>query len=96
MPHFYFDVRDHHGLITDDEGADFRCLNDALFEAKASARDIAHQCISNNVPVSSSCVEVRDDRGQVVAALTVAEVLAHPMHPEFKNRCSDFPHRDHR
>lgn len=86
---YFFDIRDKRGLMPDDEGADFHTLEDALSEAKASAKDIAVQNIRNGQRPDSSCVEVRDERGQVVAALTVAEVLAHPHHPQFRDRCPD-------
>lgn len=96
MPRYYIDMRDEHGLIPDEEGAEFDTLQLALAEAKASAQDIAHQNIRNRRSIDASCVEVRDERGQVVAALTVAEVLAHPRHPEFQNHCPGGPPRLHR
>jgi hypothetical protein len=32
----------------------------------------------------------------VVAVLTVAEVLEHPVHPAFKSNCADSPRPGHR
>jgi hypothetical protein len=39
MARFYIDLRDAKGMILDDEGSDFDHVEDALNEAKASARD---------------------------------------------------------
>lgn len=65
MPRFFIDLRDSHGLIKDEEGAIFRHIEDALDEAKASARDLARQ-------------------------------YDHPVHPAFKNDCTDEASPGHR
>jgi hypothetical protein len=96
MAIFYIDLRDGRGVIRDEEGADFAHLEDALEEAKASARDMVKQYVDDRLALTSTCVEVRDHGGNTVAALTVAEVLAHPHHPEFKNHCDDPPTRGRR
>jgi hypothetical protein len=96
MPHFYIDLRDDAGTIRDEEGASFTDIEEALDEAKATARDLAKQLISNRKPLSQSCVEIRDTQGRTVAVLTVAEVLDHPVHPAFKNKCNDKPAPGHR
>jgi hypothetical protein len=87
MAKFFIDLHDSNGVIADEEGGDFPHLEDALQEAKASARDLIKQYVDNRLPLSAMCVEIRDEKGRTVAALTVAEVLAHPAHPEFQNRC---------
>jgi hypothetical protein len=43
---FFIDLRDQTGLVRDEEGADFSSLEDALDEAKASARDMVQQYIT--------------------------------------------------
>lgn len=96
MAQYYIDLRDGDGMIRDEEGADFASLEDALDEAKDSARDLVKQFIENRTPLSESCVEVRDIKGRVVAVLTVAEVLEHPVHPAFKNSCAEPPSPGHR
>jgi hypothetical protein len=95
MTRYFIDLRDVHGTITDDEGAEFDHLEDALEEAKASARDLVKQCVDNRIPLNSTCVEIRNTDGQTVATLTVAEVLEHPVHPRFKSECSDLPRPGH-
>lgn len=96
MAQYYIDLRDGDGMIRDEEGADFASLEDALDEAKDSARDLVKQFIENRTPLSESCVEVRDIKGRLVAVLTVAEVLEHPVHPAFKNSCAEPPRPGHR
>lgn len=89
MPRFFIDLRDRNGLVKDEEGAIYSHVEDALDEAKASARDLARQYLQDRVPMGNTCVEVRDAQGRTVAALTVAELLEHPVHPAFKNDCTD-------
>lgn len=95
MARYFIDLRDAKGMICDEEGAEFVHIEEALEEAKASARDLVKQFVDNRVPLDETCVEVRDDNGRLVASLTVAEVLTHPIHPEFKNHCYDAPKPGH-
>ena len=37
MPKFYIDLRDKTGIVHDEEGAEYKHIEDALNEAKASA-----------------------------------------------------------
>jgi len=96
MPRFFIDIRDQTGFVKDEEGAIYLHIEDALDEAKASARDLVHQYMDNKIPLGSSCVEVRDVQGRTVASLTVAEILEHPVHPAFKNQCADDARPGHR
>lgn len=96
MAHFFIDLRDGSGLVRDEEGAIYPHIEDALDEAKASARDLVQQYMDNRISLNATCVEVRDVQGRTVAALTVAEVLEHPIHPAFKNHCADAPKPGHR
>lgn len=96
MPRFFIDLRDRNGLVKDEEGAIYEHIEDALDEAKASARDLAQQYLQDRISMGSTCVEIRDVHGRTVAALTVAEVLEHPVHPAFKNGCADTASPGHR
>jgi hypothetical protein len=96
MARYFIDFRDSTGMIRDEEGGDFSHLEDALDEAKASARDLVKQYLDDQTPLNETCVEIRDQQGRTVAALTVAEVLQHPIHPNFKNACADLPRPGHR
>jgi hypothetical protein len=93
---YFIDLRDGNGIIHDEEGADYHHFEDALNEAKASARDLVKQYLDDRIPLDESCIEIRDTRGQTVAVLTVAEVLDHPTHPAFKSDCADVPIPGHR
>ena len=96
MPRLFIDLRNVGGMARDDEGAEFAHLEDALTEAKHSARDLVRQFIESRTPLGETCVEVRDTQGRVVAALTVAEMLDHPVHPAFKQNCAELPRSGHR
>lgn len=96
MPRYFIDLRDGSDLVKDEEGAVYDHIEDALDEAKASARDLVQQYMDNRRSLGSSCVEVRDVQGRTVATVTVAEVLEHPIHPAFKNACGDPPKPGHR
>jgi hypothetical protein len=89
VPKYFIDLRDASGIVRDHEGAQYEHIEDALDEAKASARDLVRQYMDDRVSLRETCVEVRDVQGRTVAALTVAEVLEHPVHPEFKRGCDD-------
>ena len=89
MPRYYIDLRDRTGLVRDVEGSIYNHIEDALDEAKASARDLVQQYMDNPISLGTSCVEVRDVQGRTVATVTVAEVLEHPVHPAFKSKCSN-------
>jgi hypothetical protein len=95
MERYFIDLRDVNGVIADDEGAQFDHLEDALEEAKESARDLAKQYLDNRRSVTEACVEIRNAKGQTVATLTVQEVMAHPVHPAFKSKCADKPQQGH-
>jgi hypothetical protein len=96
MVRYFIDLRDADGMIHDDEGAEFASLEEALNEAKDSARDLVKQFMDNHTPLGETCVEVRDPEGRVVAVLTIAEVLEHPVHPAFKHSCAERPAPGHR
>lgn len=95
MRHYFIDVRDAQGMVRDEEGADFAHLEDALDEAKASARDLTKQYVDDKVSLTAICIEVCDSASRTIATLTAVEILAHPNHPEFKNHCSDMQKHKH-
>lgn len=87
MSRFFFHIIDAGGIIPDEEGTECPNLLAAQAEAKSSARDLARQAIRRGASPSSICVEIHDQRGKVVSALTVQEVMAHPQHPSFDASC---------
>lgn len=96
MPRYFIDLREKAGMTRDEEGSEYPSLEEALTEAKDSARDLVRQFMDTRTPLGETCVEVRDTQGGVMAALTVAEVLEHPVHPAFKNTCAEHPRPGHR
>lgn len=96
MPRYFIDLRDAGGIIRDEEGAVYGHIEDALDEAKESARDLVRQYMDDRVSLGSTCVEVRDVQGRTIATLTIAEVLQHPMHPTFKKTCAEAAKPGHR
>ena len=96
MPRYFIDLRDAYGMTRDEEGAQYEHIEDALDEAKESARDLVRQYMDDRLSLRDTCVEVRDVVGRTVAALTVAEVLEHPVHPHFKTDCDDPAKSGHR
>jgi hypothetical protein len=96
MARYFIDLRDRDGIVKDEEGAIFPDIEDALDEAKQSARELVQQYMDRRFSLGETCVEVRDVQGRTVATLTVAEVLEHPVHPAFKNSCAETPKAGHR
>lgn len=87
MARYHFNIRDREGLTLDDEGSEFELFEEALDEAKASARDLARQLIASSTAVAEQCIEITDDGGIVLKALPVAEVVKHPNYPKFEDHC---------
>jgi hypothetical protein len=87
MARYHFNIRDRNGVNVDDEGANFAFFGEALEEAKASARDLARQLLDNPTVLLEQCVEVTDEAGNVLSALSVVEVLKHPNFPKFQDKC---------
>jgi hypothetical protein len=91
MAHYFIGLRDVNGMVRDEDGAEFAHLEEAQNKAKESARDVIRHYVDNRVPSTATCIEVRNDRCRIVATLTVAEVIEHPLYPEFKSSCADIP-----
>jgi hypothetical protein len=88
MARYFIGLRDVNGMVRDEDGAEFTHLEEAPNEAKESARDVIRHYVDNRVPSTAICIEVRDDQCRIVATLTVAEVIEHPLYPEFKSSCA--------
>ena len=87
MTKYFFHIQDQFGHIPDEEGAEFESLDQAKEEAVATARDIAKQWLYQGHSPDDPCVEIRNSDGEVITALSVREVLAHPVHPKFQPDC---------
>ena len=64
MPKYFIDLQDASGIVRDHEGAQYEHVEDALNEAKASARDLVRQYMDNRISLRATCVEVRDVQGR--------------------------------
>ena len=89
MERYFFNVRHGDRVISDPDGSLCEGAEAARLEAIDTAKDLAHRAIENGVPSSSLCVEIIDDDGIRIAALTVAEVLEHPVTPTFRDNCEN-------
>ena len=87
MPRYFFDVLQKGRRTADVEGTVFETVEGAKADALVSAKELAKQAIDNDVPPGTVCLEITDETGTVVAALTIAEVLEQPVTPEFHQSC---------
>lgn len=87
MPRFYFTVYDRSRKVPDREGTECEDLASAKLEAVTSAKELAKQAIDNDVAPGTICVEILNERGEIVSALTVQEVIDHPISPAFSASC---------
>jgi hypothetical protein len=71
VPLFYFDVREGHHLILDHEGVELDSLDDAEEEAVYAAAEIGQDRLPTG-EAHEVAVEVRDESGQRVLAVTVS------------------------
>lgn len=87
MQRFFFHVYQDHRRIEDREGTVCETTTQARTEAIQSVKELAKQAISSNVSPLQTCLEIVDEEGVIVAAITVAEILAHPTMPRFQDTC---------
>lgn len=91
MDRYFFHIIDKGELVRDEEGtlcADFPC---AVEEAKASAKDLARQGIGSGVSPENVCVEIQDEEGKILGALTLMEVIRDPSNPHLQVDCNTPP-----
>lgn len=87
MQRFFFHVYEDHRRIEDREGTLCATASQARIEAIQSAKELARQAISRNASPLQTCLEIVDEKGAIIAALTVEEILAHPTTPRFQDTC---------
>ncbi|WFU82126.1 hypothetical protein QA645_05075 [Bradyrhizobium sp. CIAT3101] len=66
MKRYYFDIRDGSQFIRDDEGLELPDIESARQEATAALSEIAREWARGR-PQHRMAVEVRDDRGPILA-----------------------------
>lgn len=83
MPRFYFHVYQNGAFIRDEEGSICMDLEAAKREAMATATDLASQALTQVQSMDEICVEICDEEDQVLAGLTIRDVLSSPDNPAF-------------
>ena len=75
MPHYYFDIRNGHGLIPDEEGLDLPDITAVEDEATRSLADFARDALKHEHATDHPMmIEVRDDDGPVLKVKFAVEV----------------------
>jgi hypothetical protein len=72
---YYFNIRDHSGLIPDEEGSELSGMAAARQEADASARDFAMDDLRACRLVDDRSIEITDARGNVLESVLVRDVV---------------------
>ena len=75
MPIYYFNLREGAKFIRDFEGTDLPDLNSAIDEARQAVREIAADQLRSHERINGRSVEVADGEGEVLASVSVREVL---------------------
>ena len=75
MPIYYFHLREGAKCTRDFEGSDLPDLNSAIEEARQAAREIAADQLRSQERINGRQVEVADGEGEVLASVSVREVL---------------------
>lgn len=74
MHRYYFDVVDHNGLVTDQEGMEFPSMDEAVAEARRALGGMVKDALADGqqLPIE---IRVRDgDEGPVVLSVTMTAV----------------------
>ena len=74
-------------MVPDEEGTVLPNFDSALREARASARDVAKQAITERQRPSDLCIEIQDGDRRVLASLSIDEISEHPRTPSFDETC---------
>jgi hypothetical protein len=85
MPQFFFYIVSNGEIIPDHEGDAFLDLEAAQAEAVAIARDLAREQISERRPLKGVSIEIRDEKGEILAVVDIHEVLDNPEDEAFQD-----------
>ena len=76
MSRYYFHFRDAISLVPDDEGTEFATLEEAVSEARASAKDMALVRLREGGPIPFGAIEMT--RGEeVLIKVPLRDILQH-------------------
>lgn len=79
MPLYFFNIIDPKGAIPDGEGSNLPDDTAAIEEGRCSARELLAQMIQAGDDPSKRFIEVRNEEGVFVSAMTLS-ALMHPVH----------------
>ncbi len=80
MPRFFFDYRDKRGVLAPDEdGLDLPDFETAYLEAYRAAIDMWAEARREGHDPGAACFEIKDQHGNAVLELPIAEVLNRPL-----------------
>ena len=78
MPLYYFDSRDGHSFICDEDGLEYQTVEEAVAQATAALADLARDVLPGSLR-RDLAIEVRDGNGPVFRTSLVFEATRLPM-----------------
>lgn len=73
MPHYYFDIRDEHGVHTDDVGLELTNMDSAIAEARRALVDMTRESLLSAAS-TELLILIRDgDEGPVKLSVSMTE-----------------------
>ena len=75
MTLYFFDLRDHRGLVPDEEGTEFNNMEAVQEEAVHSLGGLARDTFGKSGRTGQMAIEVRDDLGPVMRVTFHCEIL---------------------
>ncbi|KQS86636.1 hypothetical protein ASG68_24255 [Rhizobium sp. Leaf453] len=79
MPLFFFNLRRQERHEIDHEGIAFDTLEDAREDAVNSLREIVADELRAGRSVDLTAIEIADNRGEIVAVVTIEEAVLKPL-----------------
>jgi hypothetical protein len=76
MPRFHLHQHRDNGVILDEEGGEYRSLEDAIGEAAQAAREMLADCIRSGEPLGRREFHIVDEAGGTAAVVSFDDVLA--------------------
>jgi hypothetical protein len=83
MAMYFFNIRDAHGVMLDEEGSQCASAMEAFHEAEISARDIARHFVEGKKTLSNVFVDIEDAERVIIASLSITQMVQSPGAPRF-------------
>jgi hypothetical protein len=75
MPRFFFNILNNRRLQVDQEGVDFATIDEAVEEARMSAREILSEKVLSGDEIDGQRFEITTDDGTIVEVVPFRSVL---------------------